>query len=141
MLSRAISLCHSENARLGVAFTRPKVEMFAPAWPGACVLPAIQGDVSRDVLAAIPQEIALRHLIWEHQIRTAGLITIAERLGCDAVLLAKGSHRCQRALRRAGLTVLVEPGKARIPAWRSPRPVAAAPAPAPAVAMLPAVSN
>jgi universal stress protein family protein len=120
-LSHAISLCRSENARLGVAFIANKTELFAPLWPGPYVVPTVKCDVSRDVLGLVPHDIALRHLVWEQRIRTAGLITIAERLGCDAVLLPDRSQRCQRALRSAGLTVLVGPRKAGIRVWRSAR--------------------
>jgi hypothetical protein len=120
---------------LGVAVVAQKFEMFAPLWPGPYVVPAVKYNTSLEVLRVVPKEIALRYLVWEHGIRTAGLITIAERLGCDAVMLPKRSHRCQRALRRAGLTVLVEPRKQRIRVWRSPR------RPPRAASVLPAVSR
>ena len=132
-LSHAISLCQTENARLGIAFISPRIEMFAPLCPGPYVVPAVKFDAARDVLGLVPQEIALRYLVWEQGIRTAGLITIAERLECDAVLLPKRRDRRRRTLQRAGLTVLVDPRQTRIQVWRVPRRQTAAASALPAV--------
>ena len=107
-LARAVAVCRSSRARLGVAIVQQPVVAVASPWV-CTAIPSSERHLRCKLLQRLPDDLSVVFISWPRRPSLRDIVALANRLECDSVVLARRGWRARRAergLHRRGVSFI-----------------------------------